>query len=307
MEGYHKSVLLRETLGGLRVTKGSWYLDLTLGDGGHTLGILKEGGNVVGVDVDPQALDRAGKRIKDQGIDRSRDRLVKGNFSEIKNLIQHKTDLRDNKFAGAIFDLGVSSLQLENPERGFSFLKDAPLDMRMDPDLSVKALDLVNGLNKGELYELFNNLGEEIYSRSLAEALVSARALKRIQTTRELAEIAEKVIGRQGKIHPATKIFQAIRIAVNDELNALKEGLDQVKDLVKENGFILVISFHSLEDRIVKRNFRNWQELGFGKVLTKKPAIGGSDEISKNPRSRSAKLRIFEKLKNDNHSQIRTN
>ncbi|MBI2019895.1 16S rRNA (cytosine(1402)-N(4))-methyltransferase RsmH [Candidatus Daviesbacteria bacterium] len=291
---YHRPVLLGEVLEVLEVKAGEWYLDCTLGDGGHSLEILKKGGNVLGLDVDPEAIERTKGRLEGFG-ESGRFKAIQGNFRDIKNLVL-QMDLADQKFAGILFDLGVSSLQLENPERGFSFGKVGPLDMRMDPTLAVTALDLVNGLNKGELYELFTKLGEEKYSRRLAEALVSAREVGPIQTTRQLAELAEKTLGRREKIHPATRIFQALRIAVNDELNALKEGLDQVMTLMEENGQILVISFHSLEDRIVKNTFNNWEEEGLGKVVTKKPITPSNLELRENPRSRSAKMRVFRML-----------
>ena len=282
MEGYHRSVLLKEVVEVLIPTplsqdglalagRTDWYLDCTLGDGGHSLEILKLGGNVFGLDVDPKALERAEKRFKGAGV-LGQYKLIQGNFRDLKKIIS-QTDTEGLRFAGAIFDLGVSSLQLESPERGFSFMKEGLLDMRMDPNLQVRALDLVNGLNKGELYELFNKLGEEEFSRSLAEAVVRARGVRPLQTTNELAEIAKKIKGgREGKIHPATKIFQALRIAINDELSALKEGLEQVKDLIKD-GCICVISFHSLEDRIVKFTFREWEERNLGKAITKKPML----------------------------------
>lgn len=169
--------------------------------------------------------------------------------------------------------------------------------MRMDPSLQVKALDLVNALSRKELYELFKTLGEEKYSKHLADVVVSAREVKPFATTEELAKVVVRKVGvAREKIHPATRIFQALRIAVNDELNALKEGLDQVKDLIEENGYIVVISFHSLEDRIVKNAFREWEFLGFGQVMTKKPVIPSEAEIGENPRSRSAKLRVFKHL-----------
>lgn len=285
MVGYHKSVLLGEVIEALDVSRGSWYLDCTLGDGGHSLEILKLGGNVVGLDVDPQALDRTRDRFGKLGIDQARFRLIQGNFRE---------GLADLEFAGAIFDLGVSSLQLESSERGFSFAKEGPLDMRMDPKLEVRALDLVKVLSRKELYAIFKNLGEEKYSWDLAAALVSTRQVAPIKTTTQLAEVVERAIGgRKERIHPATKVFQALRIAVNDELNALKEGLSQVKDLVEKNGHIVVISFHSLEDRIVKLSFREWEESGWGKELSKKPIMPSAKEISQNPRSRSAKMRVF--------------
>lgn len=288
MAGYHKSVLLGEIVEALAI-RDAWYLDTTIGDGGHSIEILKRGGKVVGIDVDPQALKRVQVRFEEAGIDKSKYKLLQGNFRDLKNLVS-KT-----KFAGAIFDLGVSSLQLETPQRGFSFSKEGPLDMRMDPKLQVKALDLVDGLNKGELDELFSKLGEEKHSKRLADALVRARQVKPIETTTELAGIAEKTLGRKGRINPATKVFQALRIAVNDELNALSQALPQALEVVEKNGRILVISFHSLEDRIVKNLFKQWQYRGLGQVLTKKPIRPTVLEIRQNPRARSAKLRIFQK------------
>lgn len=288
MAGYHKSVLLREAIDALQV-RDAWYIDCTLGDGGHSIEIIKRGGKVVGVDVDPQALERTQKRFKDEGIDEGRYKLVQGNFRDLKILIQTET-----RFAGGLFDLGVSSLQLESPERGFSFAKEGPLDMRMDPGLAVTALDLLKTLSRKEFYELFRSLGEEKYSKRLADTLASARE---ITTTRQLAEIVERAVGgRRDKIHPATRVFQALRIAVNSELEALEEGLDQVIELVGKNGRIVVISFHSLEDRIVKNTFKQWKLKGLGEILTKKPISPSEDEIRENPRSRSAKMRVFCKL-----------
>ncbi len=290
MEGYHRSVLLKEVIDSLKVEKEKWYLDCTLGDGGHSLEILRLGGNVVGIDVDPQALERVEKRFEKAEIDKNRFRLIKGNFRDLKNL------LLDQEFKGVVFDLGVSSLQLETGERGFSFSKNGPLDMRMDPSLNVRALDLIKILSRKELYELFNNFGEEKYSWDLAGALVRAREVETFSTTTQLAKVVERVVGgnKEG-IHPATRVFQALRIAVNDELDALREGLKQVIDLTAKNGCISVISFHSLEDRIVKLSFREWEEKSWGKVLTEKPITPKDEEVEKNIRSRSAKLRIFRK------------
>ncbi len=291
MEGYHKPVLLREAIEALAVKPGNWYIDATLGDGGHSLEILKLGGRVLALDVDPEAIERAKKRLKDW----EEFRVIQGNFRDIKNLIYQQMDLKDQKFDGAIFDLGVSSLQLGSPERGFSFGRDGPLDMRMDPNLGIQALDLVNRLSRKELYELFQSLGEEKHSRRLADALVRAREIKEFQTTKELSGFVERVIGSRDKIHPATKVFQALRIAVNDELAALKMGLAEVIDLIKKDGHIVVISFHSLEDRISKKTLREWEDRGMGQVLTKKPVIPSDQEIADNPRSRSAKMRVFKK------------
>ncbi|QQG43432.1 MAG: 16S rRNA (cytosine(1402)-N(4))-methyltransferase RsmH [Candidatus Daviesbacteria bacterium] len=292
MKTYHKSVLLKETLVALHIQKGAWYLDCTLGDGGHSLEILKQGSKLVGIDVDPQALERASQRFEQEGIPAKQYQLIEGNFRDLTNLIA-QTGI-DQKFLGVIFDLGVSSLQLETPERGFSFLREGPLDMRMDPKLSVTALDLIRGLNKGELNELFTKLGEEKFARKLAAAVVSARPV--IKTTGDLARVIEKEVGRSGKIHPATKIFQALRIAVNDELNALKEGLEASLKVVEKDGLVLVISFHSLEDRAVKNIFRHWQNMGLGESSFKKPLLPSEREINQNPRARSAKLRVFQKL-----------
>lgn len=290
---YHEPVLLKEILENLRVWDGSWYIDATLGDGGHSLEILKQGGNIVGIDVDPDALKRASDRFRANGVDDKRFRLIQGNFRNLNELIK-QTDISSIEFKGVVFDLGVSSLQLENPERGFSFQKDGPLDMRMDPTLSVTATDLLKVLKKGEINELFSNLGEEKHAWALVAALERAGEIK---TTGELARLAERVVGRKksGVIHPATRVFQALRIAVNNELDALKEGLRQALDVISENGRILVISFHSLEDRIVKNTFKDWEDNQLGKVITRKPIVPTEEEIMRNPRSRSAKLRIFEK------------
>ena len=293
MEGYHEPVLLKEALDALGVKRDAWYIDCTLGDGGHSIEILRKGGRLVGIDVDPQALSRAQIRLESLGIDRIRYKLVQGNFRELKNLIEKQMDAEGLKFAGAIFDLGVSSLQLEASERGFSFSKEGLLDMRMDPNLAVRALDLINVLSRKEVYELFSSLGEEKNSWALADALVRARQIEKITTTRQLAQIVERVTGRVDKIHPATRVFQALRIAVNDELSALQDGLNQVIDLIESKGHVVVISFHSLEDRIVKNTFKMWKSNGLGEALTKKPIVASSKEVRDNPRSRSAKMRVF--------------
>lgn len=311
MDVVHKPVLLREAIEALDIQPGSWYIDATVGLGGHSLEILMRGGNVLGIDVDPEAYAVAKTTFEEAGFDEIRFVLVRGNFRDLKSLIpshfvrQRRTSRgkqTETKFRGILFDLGVSSLQLDTPERGFSFSKEGPLDMRMDPGLKINALDLIKVLNKGEIYELFTKLGEEKFAKRLSEALVSAG---QIETTKELADLVEgvyKTKGIRSKRNPSTKVFQALRIVVNDELNALTEGLQQAVEKVEKNGHIVVISFHSLEDRIVKSSFREWEERGFGQVLTKKPVIPGEQEIVENPRSRSAKLRAFEKY--DNHQEI---
>lgn len=297
MENYHNPVLLQEAIGFLQVKKGEWYLDCNLGDGGHSLGILCLGGKVLGIDVDPEAVSRAGKRFKEAGFTEQDYILVLGNFRDLKQLLL-QTELNDQKFSGVLFDLGVSSLQLETPLKGFSFLKNGPLDMRLDPKLQVSALDLVKALNKGELYEIFNKFGEEKFSKQLADVVVGSRAL--INSTKDLADLVEGFYLKKGiirgKIHPATQVFQALRIAINDELGALEATLPQALESLKENGKIIAISFHSLEDRIVKNYFRDWENRGLGQNLTKKPMEPSLQEVSENPRSRSSKMRVFEKI-----------
>ena len=286
MEGVHKPVLLKEVLEELKVKDGNWYIDATLGDGGHSLEILKAGGKVLGIDVDPEAIKRAGKRFEKEKILTERWELINGNFRDIRELVENK------KFAGVLFDLGVSSLQLEDPKRGFSFMREGPLDMRMDPSLAVTAADLLKVFKKGELSELFSNLGEEKRAWAMASALERSGE---IRTTSQLSKLAERVVSRKRSgIHPATRIFQALRIAVNDELNALKEALPQALEVVSEGGRILIISFHSLEDRIVKHTFREWEGQGLGMVATRKPISPSDDELKRNPRSRSAKMRVFQ-------------
>ncbi len=302
MQEYHKPVLLNEILGILKGETG-WIVDATLGDGGYDVEILKNGGKIIGIDVDPKALERARMRFESLGFNKESYKLVQGNFRDIDSLIPASPAKRgeqadtEKKIKAIIFDLGVSSLQLDSPERGFSFQKNGPLDMRMDPTLGVTAADLVNTLTKEDLYELFQKLGEEGNARRFAEAVVSARLTTPFKTTKDLADVIERSAGgRFGKIHPATRVFQALRIAVNDELHAIEEVLPKVIDLIDKNGQILIISFHSLEDRIIKHQFKDWQALGLGTVLTKKPIEAEEQEVRENPRSRSAKLRVFKKL-----------
>jgi len=297
MSEYHTSVLLHETIDWLQVEAGRKYIDATLGGGGHTAEILKLGGSVLGIDQDSEALAFAERevRLKIKDVSIGTDLvLAKGNFKDIDSLA------RDNGFeslSGIVFDLGVSSHQFDQAERGFSFQKEGPLDMRMDLDQKVKAADLIHILTKGELYELFTKLGEERFARSILTSIVRARQIKKIETTTELADIINKAVPfRQKGINPATRVFQALRIAVNDELNNLIEALPKARDLLGDRGRLAVITFHSGEDRIVKHQFRQWAEDGWGEVLTKKPVIPAEEEIEQNKRSRSAKLRVFERI-----------
>ncbi|MEK7533701.1 MAG: 16S rRNA (cytosine(1402)-N(4))-methyltransferase RsmH [Patescibacteria group bacterium] len=309
MNSFHESVLLKEIIENLGVEEGKRYIDATLGGGGHAVEILKRGGVVLGIDCDREAIEHIKKILREKDIkilSEKKDKalnilvsqypnitLVKGNFRDIDK-IAHSHGFE--KVAGIIFDLGVSSYQLETAERGFSFQKEGPLDMRMDQDLGISAADLIKILTKGELYELFSKLGEESNARNVSEHIVRARRVKPIETTQELVEIIGEVKPpwRFSSIHPATKIFQALRIAVNDELNALKEALPKGVKLLAQNGRLLVISFQSLEDRIVKQSFIKFSKNGLGKIITKKPIVPNAEEINKNIRARSAKLRVFE-------------
>lgn len=285
---YHTSVLLKEAVDFLNVDSKGIYLDATLGDGGYSLEIIKRGGSVIGIDQDQESLDRAVKRFGELKIDPGKYSLVKANFRNLDRCVGEKVD-------GVVFDLGVSSNQLDEGTRGFSFLQDADLDMRMDRSLGVKASDLINGLNKGELERLFWEYGE-FGNKRAAEVVIALRSKHRITTTRQLAEVLEKSVGRvRGKIHPATLVFQALRIAVNDELNSLKEALPKALTRLKAGGRIAAVSFHSLEDRIVKQQFKDFAGNGLGMVLTEKPVEPGREEMEANVRSRSAKLRVFEK------------
>jgi 16S rRNA (cytosine1402-N4)-methyltransferase len=288
MSTYHVSVLLAETIDNLLIKAGEKYIDATLGGGGHTRAILEHGGEVLGIDTDQDAIDEVRKQLPSSQL-----HVVRGNFSEIEAIAkEHNFQSVD----GIIFDLGVSSHQFDETERGFSFLRDADLDMRMDTRLSVTAADLVNGLTKRELTELFAKLGEERFAGRIAEAIVKKREKKQITRTVELADIVKYAVPRiPSDIHPATRVFQALRLAVNDELNSLKTALPQAVSLLKNEGKLAVITFHSLEDRIVKEQFLAFEERGLGTVMTKKPIVPSDEEIAQNKRSRSAKLRVFQK------------
>lgn len=294
MSNYHIPVMLKETLELLNIKKGHWYVDCNLGGGGHTKGILEKGGKVLGIDLDPDAIAEVNQNLK-KFIDGGRLKLAQTNFINIAGAVKENNI---TLVSGVLFDLGVSTHQLEGAERGFSFNTDAPLDMRMDPSKGVSAKDLVNGLYEKELAELFLKLGEETWSKPIAKKIVEYREKKLIETTSELANIILSVKRRSptDHTHPATKVFQALRIAVNDELNSLKEALPKAFEVLEPGGRIVVISFHSLEDRIVKNYFRELEEKNLGKILTDKPIETSEEEANLNPRSRSAKLRTIEKL-----------
>ncbi|MBI2190044.1 MAG: 16S rRNA (cytosine(1402)-N(4))-methyltransferase RsmH, partial [Candidatus Levybacteria bacterium] len=268
---------------------GKKYIDATIGGGGHSFEILKRGGIVLGIDCDEEAIEYINEKIKNQKSKIKyweRLALAQGNFRDIGEIA------RSNHFeqvSGILFDLGVSSHQLEDAKRGFSFQKEGPLDMRMNHKLSVKAADLINGLTKGELYELFSKLAEEPRALAISESIIRARRISPIKTTSELVMAISKV-------KSLARVFQALRIAVNDELNNLRSALPQAVSLLEPGGRLAVISFHSLEDRIVKNAFLDFQNKDFGIIITKKPIVPSSLEIKMNKRSRSAKLRVLEKV-----------
>ncbi len=297
---FHESVLLKETLTYLNVRRGKKYIDATVGGAGHTAAIIRQGGVVLGIDVDPEAVESAEKSLAAKfKVQNSKFKIVRGNFKNIEKIA------KENDFypvAGILYDLGLSSYQLEQSGRGFSFQKNEPLDMRADPELKVTAADLVNGLGEKELTKLFEKYGEEKYARAVAGAIIRSRWDKPIRNSMELADIVEQVVREPRKTHPATKVFQALRIAVNDELNNLQSSLPQAFGLLepassagRPGGRLVVISFHSLEDRIVKNFARGIGEDG-GRILTKKPLTPTEEEVKENPRARSAKLRAIERL-----------
>jgi len=308
---FHVPVLLQEAIKYLAVKKGEIYLDATVGGGGHAGEIVKKGGCLFGLDQDPQALAAAEKYLKSlpresftcpypffkrkDGANSFPWRLEKGNFKDLAAIAQ-KNGLKE--VAGILFDLGASRKQLTSKERGFSF-QSPRLDMRMDPDLGVTAADLLSVLSENELYQIFNQFSQEKLARPIARALVRAREIKPIKSGQELAALVEKIYRRyrrRGKIHPATKVFQALRIAVNSELDNLKEALPQALKLLKKGGRLVVISFHEGEDRIVKKFFKNKEKEGKLKILTKKIVVPQEGEKEKNPSARSARLRAAEKL-----------
>src|SRR3989344_1007342 len=283
----HQPVLLQPVIEGLNIRKDGAYLDGTLGSAGHAVEIVKRGGRLYGIDVDPEALRRARARLME--IPNVFFKVLPSNFALLK---QVAVQFGVNRFAGILLDLGLAREQLEDERRGFSFRHSGPLDMRADPNLTVTAANLLNGLNHGELVKLLETFGEEPRAKAIAAAIVKQRAIKPLTTTGELSQLVEKVYGGRGKTHPATKTFQAIRLAVNDELNNLKSALPQAEEMLEVGGRLAVISFHSLEDRLVKQFIKNSNTLT---SLTKKPITGSDEEVKANPRSRSAKLRLAEK------------
>lgn len=307
MEFSHIPVLLNETIEGLAIKENGIYADATAGGGGHSSEILKrlKSGKLISIDRDPDAISTLTEKFKNN----ENSIIIKGRFSQIKELLT----LRGvGRLDGVMFDIGVSSHQLDTAERGFSYQGDAPLDMRMSQS-GRTAGELVNTLSFAELRKLISEYGEEKYASSIASGIVKAREEKRIETTLELAEIVKanvpQRVRRDG--HPARKTFQALRIAVNDELGELQRGLDGAFEMLGSGGRMAVITFHSLEDRIVKQKMAEWcagctcpkdfpicvcGNKPKAKLISRKPICANETELAQNPRARSAKLRICEKI-----------
>ena len=306
----HKSVLLNEIIKNLSIKEDGTYVDATLGGAGHALEVcrrLSEKGHFIGIDQDEDAIESSKLRLKDY-MDRVD--IVKSNYVNIKNILE---SLNVDKVDGIYMDLGVSSYQLDNAERGFSYRFDSALDMRMDKSLDITAQDIVNDYSEQELYRIIKNYGEDIFAKNIAKHIVIARKEKRIESGLELVEIIKRAIPKKFQItsgHPAKRTFQAIRIELNKELEVLENSLETMIDLLKPNGRLLVISFHSLEDRIVKNIFKRCENpctcpknfpvcvcgnKSKGKVLMRKPILPSEEESEANPRAKSAKLRIFVK------------
>jgi 16S rRNA (cytosine1402-N4)-methyltransferase len=294
----HISVLLAEAVEALNVHTGNWYIDGTFGRGGHTAEILKNGGNVIAFDVDQEAIAFGQERFQ-QEIAAGQLILLRENFDRLQQVIgQLREAGKINEVAGALFDFGTSSDQLKDETRGFSFTGDADLDMRMDDRLGVKAKDLLAILPEKQLMQLFIELGGEHEAKAIARAIVYQRQTRPIQTTYELSDLVSRTKReKRGHLHAATKVFQALRIAVNSELDSIQSLLPQVYRVLAEDGRVVTISFHEGEDRIVKQQFKEWEKNNQGVNVTKDIITAGAEELDRNPRARSAKLRIFQKTK----------
>ena len=309
MEFKHKSVLLNETIDGLNIKPDGIYVDGTLGGGGHASEVarrLSDKGSIIGIDQDAAAIEAAGIRLKDFG---EKVTIVRSNYCDMKSKLH---ELGIDKVDGIVLDLGVSSYQLDTAERGFSYREDAPLDMRMDTRQKMTARDIVNDYTEADLYRVIRDYGEDKFAKNIAKHIVQARAVKPVETTAELSEIIRASIPmkfQKKSGHPAKRTFQAIRIELNRELDVLRDSLDDMIDLLNPGGRLCIITFHSLEDRIVKSAFRKNEnpctcppdfpvcvcgKKSKGSIITKKPILPSEEELEYNSRSKSAKLRIFE-------------
>lgn len=307
----HKSVLLWETIEGLKIKSDGVYVDGTLGGGGHSAEIvarLHGGGRLIGIDQDEAAIEAAGRKLSGFG---EKVLVVRDNYRNTKTVLAR---LGISGIDGMMLDLGVSSYQLDTKERGFSYRYDTPLDMRMDMRQNFSARDIINGYSEMELCRVIRDYGEDKFAKNIAKHIVKAREKKPIETTGELNEIIRAAIPAKMRVeggHPSKRTFQAIRIECNRELEVLKESIEELIELLKPGGRLCIITFHSLEDRIVKTAFKTAQNPcicppGFpvcvcgrkskGKVVTGKPILPGEEELKENTRSKSAKLRIFEKV-----------
>ena len=311
MEFSHVSVLLKETVEQLNIRPDGIYVDGTLGGGGHAYEVLRRlspKGRLIGIDQDADAIKAAGERLLEFG---SRVTIVRSNYCNMRLELQK---LGIDRVDGILLDLGVSSFQLDSAERGFTYREDAPLDMRMDRRQAKTARDIVNEYSEQELFRVIRDYGEDKFAKNIAKHIAAARAIKPIETTGELVEIIRRAIPAKVRMnggHPAKKTFQAIRIELNGELEVLKNSLDDMIDLLKPGGRICVITFHSLEDRMVKTIFKTNENpctcpSNFpvcvcgnkpkGRLVVKKPIVPGEEELTKNKRSKSSKLRVFERI-----------
>lgn len=287
----HKSVLFEETLRYLDLQPGAVVVDGTLGGGGHAEAILEKigsQGTLIGLDRDESAILRCQEKFRDR-------KNVIIRHADFRNMGQVLNELHFSGVNAVLLDIGISSFQIDEAERGFSFQKEGPLDMRMNSTEGPTAADLVNNLPSKDLDRILFEWGEEYAARKITRAICERRVKKKFQTTLDLAETIEKIIPRRGRLHPATRTFQGLRIAVNDELGALEDGLRFGFENLTSGGKMAVISFHSLEDRLVKNFFRDKMRSSEGLLLSKKPITPSRDEMQINPRSRSAKLRVIEK------------
>ena len=310
LEFVHKSVLLNETVDSLNIKPNGIYIDGTLGGGGNAYDVCKrlgEHGRFIGIDQDAEAIEAAGLRLAEFG---DKVTIVRSNYVDIDNILK---SLNISKVNGIMLDLGVSSHQLDTVERGFSYKENAPLDMRMDVRNPMTAKDIVNNYSEMELYRVIRDYGEDKFAKNIAKHIVNARKEKEIETTYELNDIIKAAIPMKMRVnggHPAKKTFQAIRIELNKELEVLNNSIDKMIDLLDDGGRLSIITFHSLEDRIVKTRFRNNEnpcicppdfpvcvcgKKSKGKVITRKPIVPSEQEIIENKRAKSSKLRVFER------------